>query len=67
IGVALHQRLAHALEFDLDQAVLLVEQCLEALERQSPARWPLCQSLTWHMVQRKLQRLTFSMSSLIGR
>ncbi|MGY4500456.1 hypothetical protein ACVWYH_004387 [Bradyrhizobium sp. GM24.11] len=24
------------------------------------------ESLTWHMVQRKLQRLTFAMSSLIG-
>jgi hypothetical protein len=66
IIVALHGRLAQHLQLDVDEPDLLVDQLPENSERQIAARWPLCQSLTVHMVQRKLQRLTFSISSLIG-
>ena len=66
IVVALHGRLAQPLQLDLHNSICSSIKPAERRERQIGARWPLCQSLTAHMVQRKLQRLTFSISSLTG-
>lgn len=43
---ALHQRLAHALELDLDRPYCWSSSALKLWSGMSPARWALCQSLT---------------------
>ena len=65
--IALHRRLAQPLQFNFNQSVLFVNDFLELNERQVIRTGALSKSLTVHIVQRKLQRLAFSISNLIGR
>ena len=67
IIIALHQGLAQAVQLDLDEPMLLVDDVPELVERHVPGALSFRHALTTHIVQAKLQRLTFSMSSLMGK